>query len=280
MGKPEFTTTVDKIVRGKPAREYPNALPEVRQSQYSHQVIKPKLLHRPWLEILDQFLDPEETGFAAPLEHRLFWFDVQVIHILASGEIHPESPIDCKNAAEFNKAIGFTDKALSGTLVMAEDISQAMVDVLGMQYNIDPEFFACHLHGTETFRTGEWKSSTSRAPNVLPDYLRKSSFYTAETWRPCNVIGARKKLVELRSCQRIIKKRGFLGSVLSALRVVWESSDNKGIPIGIPAKLGGRVLTNTPRGALVLWDDTPDMFINEKISVYERKSSRLGMTSS
>lgn len=124
--------------------------------------------------------------------------------------------------------------------VIAKDLSRAMINALGMQYDLEPEFFACHLLGTESFRLGHWESPTVRAPvrapNVLPDYLRKASHYTVEFRRPYHVLGGYKKIVELRSTK-----------------------------------------TSTPRGAEILKEDTPDVFVFVKISVYKRKGSNFGM---
>lgn len=172
-------------------------MPDVQRSEYHDTYVTPKVKRRPWLEILDEFLDPNKKSFAVPPDHRLLYFDVQVIHISASGQVN--KPITCKNATEFKENINSADTERSGTLVIAEDLSRATIDALGMQYDLEPEFFACHLQGTESFRSGDWKTPTVRAPNVLPDYLRNAPYYTAEFRRPYHIPGGLKKIIELRS---------------------------------------------------------------------------------
>jgi len=44
--------------------------------------IKPALLHRPWVENLDQFIEPTTQGFGINQDQRMDNFDVKVIHIL------------------------------------------------------------------------------------------------------------------------------------------------------------------------------------------------------
>jgi hypothetical protein len=240
MGGPGVAISIDEVERGLPLSENHDqyAMPDVPQSEYHDKYVTPKLEHRPWLDILNEFLDPNEKSFAVWLDHRLSFFDVEVIHISASGKVN--TPIKCKNATEFKEEISSVDKERSGTLVIAEDLSRAMIDALGMQYDLEPEFFACHLLGTESFRMGHWESPTVRAPvrapNILPDYLRKAPYYTVEFRRPYHIPGGLKEIIELRSSK-----------------------------------------TSTPRGAQILRGDIPDTFVFEKISVYKRKGSNFGM---
>lgn len=199
MFGPEVTISLNELERGLSPSEsndqYP--MPGVPRSEYHDTYVKPKVEHRPWLEILDEFLDPNKKSFAVPLDHRLSFFDVQVIHISASGQVN--TPITCKNATRFKEEVNSADTERSGTLVIAEDLSRAMIDAIGMQYDLEPEFFACHLQGTESFRKGHWELSTVRAPNVLPDYLREAPHYTVELRRPYHIPGGLKKIIELRS---------------------------------------------------------------------------------
>lgn len=231
MDGPGVAISMDELEQGQRLRQYQHATPEVPRSEYHDQVVKPKLLNRPWLDILHEFLDPTTEHFAVSPDHRLLYFDIQVIHISGDGEVNP--PIKCKNATEFNEAISNADSERRGTLVIAEDLSRAMIDALGMQYNLDPEFFASHLLGTQLFHTGEWQCIRDpvRAPNILPGYLRKASYYTVEFRRPYHFPGGKKTIVELRSTK-----------------------------------------TSTPRGVHILNEDIPDAFVVEKISVYKGKT--------
>jgi hypothetical protein len=243
MGGPEVEISIDEE-RGLPLSENhdQHAMPDVPLSKY-HDKLKSKLDHRPWLEILDEFLDPNNKNFAVPPDHRLSSFNVQVINISASGEVDKPVTYKNKDATKFKEdieEISRTNKERSGTLIIAEDLSRAMIDALGMQYDLEPEFFACHLQGTESFRMGHWESPTVRdpvrAPNVLPDHLRKAPYYTVEFRRPYHIPGGLKEIIKRRSRD-----------------------------------------TSTPRGAQLLRDGIPDTFIFEKISVYKRKGSNFGM---
>jgi hypothetical protein len=199
MFKPKVVISPNELERGSSLSESNDqyAMPYVPWSEYHDNYVKPKVKHRPWLEILNEFLDPNKESFAVPLEHRLSFFDMQVIHISASGKVN--TPITCKNATEFKEKINSADTGRRGTLVIVEDLSRAMIDALGMQYDLEPEFFACHLLGTECFRNGYWEPQTMRAPNVLPDYLRNSPYYTVEFRRPYYIPGSLKEIIELRS---------------------------------------------------------------------------------
>jgi hypothetical protein len=240
MGVLDVAISQDELERGLSLGLYhdshQHAMQNVVQSGYHDRVVREKL-QRPWLDILNEFLDPDAEGFPVdPQDHRLNDFDIEVIHISKSGKINP--PIKCINPAEFKKAIS-EDKARIGTLIIAEDLSRAMIDTLGIQYDLEPEFFASHLLGTESFRMGSWESpllrAPPRAPNILPDYLREAPYYTAEFRRPYHIDGGIEE----------IKKR--------------RSSE-----------------TRTPRGTQMLKRDLPDVFTLEKISVYKKKESNIG----
>jgi hypothetical protein len=135
MSGPKVTVSPNELERGLSLSEstdqYP--MPDVQRSEYHDTYVTPKVKRRPWLEILDEFLDPNKKSFAVPPDHRLLYFDVQVIHISASGQVN--KPITCKNATEFKENINSADTERSGTLVIAEDLSRAMIDALGMQYD-------------------------------------------------------------------------------------------------------------------------------------------------
>jgi hypothetical protein len=165
-------------------------------------------------------------------------FNVDVIHISESGVVGALAKY--KDTIKFKQAIRSTDKERGSTLIIAEDLSQAIIDALGMQYNLELEFFACHLLGTESFRTGIWESPAVRRPpcalNVLSDYVRNAPFYTLEFQRLHHFPGGFKKIVDLRSKE-----------------------------------------TSTPRGVLMVKHNISDAFIFKKISVYKRERSNFGM---
>jgi hypothetical protein len=240
MGGPEIVISANDLEQGRPrSRNHDQNQYELRsvpRSEYHDRFVADNLQHRPWLEILHQFMNPNGEGFAVDPKHRMLHFDIKVIHISKSGNI--ESLTKCTSLTSFKDAIG-DEKERSGTLVIAKDLSQAMIDALGMQYELQPEFFASHLGGTESFGMGYWESPTvrppARAPNLLPDYLRKAPFYTAEYRRPYHIEGGKAKVLELRSSE-----------------------------------------TSTPRGAQILKEDLPDIFVFEKISLYKKPGSNIG----
>jgi hypothetical protein len=242
MGAPEIVTSTNDLEQGPLQRgnhdRHEYEIRKVPLSVYYDRVVKPKFKHRPWLENLYQFMDPTSQGFEVDLGRRLRYFDITVIHISTSGEV--DSIIECDTPDIFKNAI-IDDQERSGTLVIAKDISRAMIEALGTQYELEPEFFATHLLGTESFRKGHWVSPTllarARAPNLLPEYLRKASFYTGEFRRLYYIEGGLHKVYQFRSSE-----------------------------------------TCTPRAAQNLKDELPDVFAIEKISVYKRPGSNVGKT--
>lgn len=204
-------------------------------SNYHDKVIKPKLCHRPWLESLDQFMDPDAEGFALDLANndRMEHFDIKVIHIPKSGA--PLSVIKCRSREEF-EAASCEDKERAGALVIAKGLSREMIEALGSRFELEPEFFAQHLKGTELYRTGQQTpESKTRMPNLLPDYVRRAPFYTAEYRRPFYNESALSNIIQLR-----------------------------------------RTITTTPRGVHAMHVDLPDVFVAEQISVYKRNGSNIG----
>lgn len=120
MGEPSSPRSLDQLERGLHVSEHQGPTQDVYQSEYHNQVVKPKLQQRPWLDILSEFLDPNKVNFIISPDRRLSFFDVEVIHISASGEVDP--PIKCNKVTEFLTTISKADKQRSGTLVLAEDL--------------------------------------------------------------------------------------------------------------------------------------------------------------
>jgi len=239
MGRPEIAITASDVEKGpSPSGNHAGHEYEVQRSEYLDKVVEPKLQHRPWLESLQRFMDPTAKGFAVDQRHRMTHFDIKVIQIPMSGDLSSNSVIDCKTPEAFLEAVN-DDKNCSGTIVVVKDLSRAMIDVLGTQYELEPEFFASHLEGTELYGMGyrapPGSRTTARAPILLPDYIRQAPFYTAEFRRPYHIEGGAGKIFELRSS-----------------------------------------LTSLPRGVEFLKEDLPAVFVFEKISVYRKKDSKVG----
>jgi hypothetical protein len=239
MGGSEIESVPSDLEKGPPQREKYNqqhAKPRnFCPSIYHDQIVKPKLQHRPWLESLHQFMDPSANGFAMDLASncRMDHFDIKVIHFPKSGK--PYLIIKCLTSEDFEAAIN-DDEERGGTLVIGKGISRAMIETLGVRFELEPEFFAQYLEGTELFRMGtQISGAPANAPNFLPEYVRRAPFYTAEYRRPYHIEGGQQMVIHLRSTE-----------------------------------------TTTPRGVQIIHRDLPDVFYAEKISVYKRKGSNIG----
>jgi len=242
MSGPETVIGTDDLEKGQPPQQMHGQREDeslnIPQSTY-HDVIKLKLQERPWLESLNEFMDPKAKGFAMNLVKRMKHFDIKVINVLKSG--NSESIIKCSSVEDFERAIcgDNSDKEQAGTLVIAKGISRDMIETLGTRFEIEPIFFASHLAGTELYRMGHTEPLTLQAPagapTLLPSYIRKAPFYTAEYRRAYQIEGGREKVFNRRATE-----------------------------------------TSTPRGFHPIHSDLPDIFAAEKISVYKRKGSNIG----
>jgi len=201
-----------------------------------YDIVGLKFQHRPWLECLYQFMNPTTEGFAMQPSRRMEDFDIKVIHFTESRK--PDSAIKCSTPNEFKRAVR-EEKERTGTLIIAKGLSRAIIEALGTTYELEPEFFASHLAGTEIFRLAHYESPLlkppARSPYLLPDYIRKAPFYTAEYRRPYHIKGG--------------------DQIVFKLRVT---------------------VTNTSRGASIVHPDLPDVFVSEKISVYKKRGSKIG----
>jgi hypothetical protein len=210
--------------------------PIIPQRTYYDRVILQKLQHRPWLESLHQFMDPNAKGFAMNLAKRMNHFDIKVVHISESGK--PDSAIRCSTLEDFDEVMT-EDKERIGTLIIAKGLSRAMIEILGSRFSLQPEFFASQLVGTELFRMGRQVPLTGLPPArvlyLMADYIRESPFYTAEYNRPYHIKGGLEEMSNMRVTE-----------------------------------------TSTPRGVKVIHYDLPDNFYGEKISVYKKRGSKIG----
>jgi hypothetical protein len=238
MGVPQTVISAKDLEKGPLPEKHDQPQDEARSilPNAYYDVVGLKLQHRPWLECLYQFMNPATEGFAMQPSRRMTDFDIKVIHFTESG--NPDPVIKCSTPEEFKLAVS-EEKERTGTLIIAKGLSRAMIEVLGITYELEPEFFASYLAGTERFRQGHYESpliqSTARWPYLLPDYIRKAPFYTADYRRPYHIEGGD---------QIVFKLRG--------------------------------AVTNTSRGASIIHPNLPDVFVGEKISVYKKKGSKIG----
>jgi hypothetical protein len=235
----EIVSSID-LEKGPPPHEmldqHQDETGNILPSTYHDGVVRLKLQHRPWLESLHQFMDPNTTGFAMDPANRMKHFDMKVIHFLQSGKA--DSVIKCSTPEEFEVAMS-EDKERGGTLIITKGISRAIIEALGTRFELEPEFFASHLEGTELFHTGYYESLVlhppARAPAFPPEYIKKSPFYTAEYRRLYHIPGGREEMIKLRGTK-----------------------------------------TTTPRGVHMMHPNLPDFFGSEKISIYKRRGSKIG----
>jgi hypothetical protein len=194
---------------------------------------------QPSLEILLNFLDSPSTAFVIPIDgsEPSTPIDVKVIPIGTGG-----SPWHCQTESDLKQHISEAkkDKKRSGTIIIAEDLSPAVINILGEEFAIEPEFFASHLEGTEPFRKFPFQEPTSQAPRILPSCYRTAPFYSLNFRRPFAFFGSRSKLL------------------------TWRSSKSN-TPRGI-------LLTSGSDGEAIL----PNSFILERVSVYKKNSSKIG----
>jgi hypothetical protein len=244
MGGPEIIISTNDLEKGQPPHEkhdqHQDETRNIPPSTYYDRVVELMLQHRSWLESLHQFMDPNAKGLAINQASRMKHFDIKVIHFPKSGK--PDSVIKCPTPDDFERAIS-EDKERTGTLVIAKGISRAMIEALGTMFELEPIFFASHLAGTELYRMGyhmgRQESLGLRAPARAPNLL-------ADYIRKAPFYTA-----EYRRPYHIEggKKRVF------KLRVAE---------------------TTTPRGAQIVHDDFPEVFVVEKISVYKKRGLNIG----
>lgn len=245
MGKSEIitllTTDLEKGPYPQRKQDHDQGLKKslhIKEGTY-YSGVQLKLLERPWLESLQQFMDYKAEGFAMDLVKRMEHFDIKVIHVAKSGKIG--AIIKCSTAEEFGRALVQEGdvKERTGTLVVAKGLSRDMIEVLGNRFELEPEFFSSYLAGTELYRMGRADSVSLRAPpgapSPLSSYIKRAQFYTAEYRRAYQIEGGLEGIVKLRTTK-----------------------------------------TSSPRGVQPVHGALPDFFAAEKISVYKRRGSNIG----
>lgn len=75
------------------------------------------------------------------------------------------------NAHDIISAISLDEPDLKGRILLIEDICPEMIDILGSSLNIDPLFFASHLHAP-------FRDAASQTPSLatLPSRMRRQNF--------------------------------------------------------------------------------------------------------
>jgi hypothetical protein len=203
--------------------------------------VKLRQKRQPSLEILLNFLDSPNTGFVVPIDGSepsiCIPTDVKVIPIGAGG-----GPWHCQTESDLKQYIteAKKDEKRSGTIIIAEDLSPAVINILGEEFAIEPEFFANHLEGSGQYRKVPFKEPTSRTPRVLPSCYRTAPFFSLNFRRPHSFFGGLAELLQLRAL-------------------------NSRTPRGIH-------VTDGNGGGTVL----PTFFALERVSVYKKKGSKIG----
>jgi hypothetical protein len=201
MGVPQIVNSAEDLEKG-PLPEHDQPQDEARSilPNAYYDAVGLKLQHRPWLECLYQFMNPATEGFAMQPSRRMEDFNIKVIIFTEPGK--PGPVIKCSTPEEFKRAVS-KEKEQTGTLIIVKGLSRAMIEVLGTTYKLEPEFFASYLAGTEFFRLGHYESPLirppARSPYLLPGYIRKAPFYTAEYRRPYHIEGGSQMVFKLRA---------------------------------------------------------------------------------
>jgi hypothetical protein len=204
--------------RRAPVHAYPPQAPP--RGKYHQEHIADKVDCRPWLKALDEFLDPAlSNNFGADPSQRLDAFDIKVLCIYSSRAV--SNVIHCYGAAQFReeRANIQMDQDLQGQIFRVEDLSAAMINTLGAELNVDPEFFANHLEGTQSFRLGPKNKPTSRDPIMLPNELRKAPYYSLSFRRPYHMPSGLEDVVKARKNRVLTRGVQLLGEFSAAFGV-------------------------------------------------------------
>jgi hypothetical protein len=132
-------------------------------------------------------LDPLVNFIKRPLGFRtkecIEHFDVEFL--LVGGEQNALDEIRCCSEDEFHAAATTASGASQlGMVVIVEDLSNTVIEVLGKTFELQPEFFASHLRGSDTFWTGKYQPRSLPYQVLPPSRLRNTPYYTIETRRP------------------------------------------------------------------------------------------------
>ncbi|KAH0538875.1 hypothetical protein FGG08_004531 [Glutinoglossum americanum] len=191
--------------------------------------IRARLREAPGLAILDQFMRLE-----SPPRFEGGVFDIDVLHILESGELWPPPGTrgTCSTPEEFCVAIAEAPPNRIGSFALVDDISPEVIETLGTEFNLRPEFFALHLRGTQCYRSkGRFDSPTYPELEVSPSFLQRAPFYCLEICRPYPFPDGSRGVEEAR-----------------------------------------RSRTNTPRGCLLM-KGLENLSMRERVSVYRAETS-------
>ena len=161
----------------------------ISQPSY-YDFVEASLKRRPGLQMVRDFMSTHPDCYC---------FDIQVTHILKSGQLHPHT-FKCQSTDDLKRAIGPSAPAdRVSTIILAEDITKNVIEALGSLLSLEPEFFALHLRGHSAYRTGKWSYPTAPALDLLPSYLRDAPFYSMQFRRPSEFSGGLKEIIEI--CQ-------------------------------------------------------------------------------
>jgi hypothetical protein len=203
--------------------------------------VEDNLRRQPSLEILASFLG--SSHHLISIDNSKPSIDVKVIRIgIADMADVGRKPRPCKTEEDLKQQIreAKDDEKGSGTIILVEGLSPEVINILGEEFNVEPEFFANHLEGSPEYRSGSWKAPTSRAPKILPSCYRKAPFFSFSFRRPAFFSGDWGEIVDLRR----------------------KTTTPRGV------QLHDRVRKGNP---------LPVMFAMEKASVYRKKCSNIGM---
>jgi hypothetical protein len=125
---------------------------------------------QPGLQGLDDFM-----GKSANISGKET-FDIDVVHILSSGEAGSVNP--CSSKEDFDREIKNAPSDRIGTLLFVENLSWQTIEAVGIELQLMPEFFASYIEGTEWYNKGKWiPPAKIRTTRLSSSYRTKVPFY-------------------------------------------------------------------------------------------------------
>src|SRR5437762_1313235 len=135
------------------------------------QRVRKQVPKRPGLAILSRFMDESQPEKVSQN------FDIDVIHILESKNEKKK----CGDKSQLELAVGLeAPKNRISSFILVEDLSCDVIEALGSIFNLNPEFFALHLQGSQYFRDGKWNPPEVSELIALQSYYQKAPFYSLQ----------------------------------------------------------------------------------------------------
>jgi hypothetical protein len=127
---------------------------------------------QPQLELLWSFLKDERWGNNACRDRRSLLKDVKVLGHTSAGWVSEVQNPECASLQPVDKA--------DRHAIVLNYLDSHLVAMLGVMFEIDPEFFYSHLAGCEQHFTGEWHPSRLTAAAPLLSTRLQAPFFVID----------------------------------------------------------------------------------------------------